>query len=175
MLTDVIYSLSWKHSRHRAQNPGTTLEQLITIGRTDGMVQSDKNGRSMKAPVNAEASYLSTLCQSVWARPIPFGSTAPRPVRASWSVSRLSAGRGVGASGCGCPVEEQLRGGGRLESPGPRDQPFAVEHPRRDPPAESVEHQQQHRQADGKTERGLDHVERDEDGHKDWREAHQEP
>jgi hypothetical protein len=32
MLKDISYSPSCNHSRLRAQTPGTTLEQLITVG-----------------------------------------------------------------------------------------------------------------------------------------------
>jgi hypothetical protein len=39
MLKDISYSSSWKHSRYRAQDAGTTLEQLITIGGEFRVVQ----------------------------------------------------------------------------------------------------------------------------------------
>src|SRR5436309_16000073 len=41
-------------------------------------------------------------------------------------------------------------------------EPFAAEHHRHDPPAESVEEQQRRGEADGEGERRVDHVERDE-------------
>jgi len=41
-------------------------------------------------------------------------------------------------------------------------EPFAIEHHRRDPPAESVEEQQRRGEADGEDERRVDHAERDE-------------
>jgi len=41
-------------------------------------------------------------------------------------------------------------------------EPFAIEHHRHDPPAESVEEQQRRGEADGEGERRVDHAERDE-------------
>src|SRR6266545_5931685 len=56
-------------------------------------------------------------------------------------------------------------------SPGPGNEPFAVEGRRRDPPAESVEDQQRRSEAEGKAERGVDPVERDERRHQGRRET----
>src|SRR5213078_625985 len=61
--------------------------------------------------------------------------------------------------------------GARTSSPGTDDESFAVEGRRGDPPAESVAEQQRHREAEGKAERGVDHVERDERRHHGRREA----
>jgi hypothetical protein len=52
-------------------------------------------------------------------------------------------------------------------------EPFAAEHHRHDPPAESVEEQQRRSEADGEGERRVDHVERDERRHRDRQETRQ--
>src|SRR6266702_8590649 len=59
----------------------------------------------------------------------------------------------------------------RTSSPGPRHEPLAVEHRGHDPPAESAEYQQRRRTAEGKAERGVDHVVRDKRRHRDRRET----
>jgi hypothetical protein len=50
MLKNISYSRSGKHSRDRAQDPGTTLEQLISIRRESGILMEDKNARSRREP-----------------------------------------------------------------------------------------------------------------------------
>jgi hypothetical protein len=50
MLKDISYSPSCKHARPRAQIPGTTLEQLITVGTPSRDRHSDQNARSIPGP-----------------------------------------------------------------------------------------------------------------------------
>ena len=45
---DITYLFSCRHSRHRAQDPGTTLEELITIGRELGIIVEGENARSRR-------------------------------------------------------------------------------------------------------------------------------
>lgn len=47
MLKDISYSHSCEHVRHRARNPCTTLEQLITVGTPSRDRHSDQNTRSI--------------------------------------------------------------------------------------------------------------------------------
>ena len=62
--------------------------------------------------------------------------------------------------------------GTSASSPGTGNEPFAVKRRGHDPPAKAVEEQQRHREADGKAERRVDHVEGDEIYHEDrWERA----
>src|SRR6266498_1293625 len=47
MLKNTSYSSSCKHSRDRAQDAGTTPEQLITVRRRNGDSRGHENGRSI--------------------------------------------------------------------------------------------------------------------------------
>src|ERR1700737_4475525 len=80
-----------------------------------------------------------------------------------------------GVEGRCCPLAERgyCRDGrcDRTSSAGTGNESFAVEHRRRDPPAEPVEDQQHRGAAEGDDERGVDHVERDERRHHDRREV----
>jgi hypothetical protein len=53
MLKDISYSPSCKHPRSRAQNLGTTLEELITVGTPSRDRHSDQNARSIPALTRA--------------------------------------------------------------------------------------------------------------------------
>ncbi len=75
MLKDISCSRSCKHSRNRAKDPGTALEQLITIGRKVGIVQGDKNGRSIKKRL------LTTVEASDLLQTMAIGMARPTPVR----------------------------------------------------------------------------------------------
>jgi len=60
------------------------------------------------------------------------------------------------------PSPDSREGRGAASDHRSTGEPFAVEHHRHDPPAESVEEQQRRGEADGEGEHRVDHVERDE-------------
>ncbi len=161
-------------------------------GRTGRASAPARSGHARRAPTPRRAVPRASR---VWSsRPPKVGLCDPRrgAVRhlqcdvlagahgVRWSIV-LGTPRVPGAAS----PPRRLRGApGRLIGPvpvmrhrfllGTCNEPFAVEHRRHDPPAESIEGQQNRREAEGKAERRVDHVVRNQGCHGDRREARED-